>query len=153
MGMSAEDFGAVLGELTQETPWSSKLERTNPQKKATRWWFSIRNHAAAHFEAREYHDCKKRYDPSDLLLAEVVWNQLQRPELRFWILEALGLLDNPDNEYEVVVLKSLAKANTYLKNKFSWEIIERAARLKHEQLVLDLAQEKGYGKGLPHRSA
>lgn len=136
MGMSAEDFGAVLSELTHDTPWSAKLEQFSPQRKATRWWFSIRSHAAAHFEAREYHDYKERYDPADLLLAEVVWNQLKRPELRFWILEALDLLTHPDRDYEAVVNRTtMASRNKYLKDKFSWDLIEKAALEKHAQLV------------------
>lgn len=139
MGMSAEDFGAVLGELTASTDYAEKLEQDSPQRDSTRWWFSIRTHVTSHFEAREYHDWKQRGSDAHPLPAEIVWNQLHRPELRFWVLEALGLLDDPQHTYGVVMaLDTCAKRNKYLKGLFDWSEIEASARCEHERLVRQL---------------
>ena len=149
MGMSAEDFGAVLGELTPATHFASELERADPQDSSTRWWFSIRNHAAAHFEACEYHDWIKRGRKGPPLPAKCVWRQLKRPEVYFWILEALGLFDDPRKVYEKVLAidtgsgrrSTLLARSNYLKELFDWRTIEDRALQEYDRLVSQSALE------------
>ena len=145
MGMSAEDFGAVLAELTQATQWADRLEQDNPQEQG-RWWFSIRTHAASVFLSKEYFEYetarknKEKRSHRDLL-ARDVWFSTSfsfRPELRFWILEALGLLKDPEATY--TKLQAIAK-NTdrcgYLKTVVDWSEIEDKAREGYDRLVSD----------------
>lgn len=146
MGMSAEDFGAVLAELEPNSDYASKLEKDAPQRRSTRWWFSIRAHAASVFLSKEYFEYetarknKEKRSHRDLL-ARDVWFSTSfsfRPELRFWILEALGLLKDPEATY--TKLQAIAK-NTdrcgYLKTVVDWSEIEDKAREEYDRLVSD----------------
>ncbi|WP_280527855.1 sugar O-acetyltransferase [Actinomyces trachealis] len=150
--MSAEDFGAVLAELTRPTPLTDAFETCFPQEERDRWWFSIRTHAASVFLFKEFlrysnaeTDTKKRN--YRLLSAQDVWKSRsfqRRPELRLWILEVLGLLQNKEK-----VLKELLKREsnpsrcTYLQALFPWEQIEDAARKEFARLAKE--------SPLPHR--
>ena len=144
MGMSAEDFGAVLAELKGPTPLADAFETCFPQQDDDRWWFSIRTHAASVFLSKEYFDfetarknkVKRSYKE---LLAQKVWESGSftcRPELRLWILEALGLLQN-DKEVLKTMLKMETNTSrcTYLKDLFTWDEIEDAARKEFDHLV------------------
>lgn len=144
MGMSAEDFGAVLAELKGPTPLADAFETCFPQQDDDRWWFSIRTHAASVFLSKEYFDfetarknkVKRSYKE---LLAQKVWEShsfTHRPELRLWILEALGLLQN-DKEVLKTMLKMETNTSrcTYLKDLFTWDEIEDAARKEFDRLV------------------
>lgn len=72
-------------------------------------------------------------------MAQKVWEShsfTRRPELRLWILEALGLLQN-DKEVLKTMLKMETNTSrcTYLKDLFTWDEIEDAARKEFDRLV------------------
>ena len=161
MGMSAEDFGAVLAELTAPTPFADAFEKRFPQSQEDRWWFSIRTHAASVFLSKEYYEYvtikevpkegeprEKRKRKHTNLSAKKVWNGgsfTRRPELRLWILEALGLLKDDENVLQRILAKEANPSRcTYLKELFSWDEIEDAARREFARLVDE--------SPLPHRS-
>ena len=146
MGMSAEDFGAVLAELNGPTPLADAFETCFPQQDDNRWWFSIRTHATSVFLSKEYFDfetarrnkVKRSYKE---LLARKVWEShsfTRRPELRLWILEALGLLKN-DKEVLKTMLEMETNTSrcTYLKDLFTWDEIDDAARKEFHRLVTE----------------
>lgn len=157
--MSAEDFGAVLAELTAPTPLADAFETCFPQND-DRWWFSIRTHAASVFLSKEYYEYvtikkvpkegepkKKRDRKHTDFSAETVWESgsfTRRPELRIWILEALGLLKDDKNVLErILAIEANTSRCTYLKELFSWDEIEDAARREFARLVDE--------SPLPHR--
>ncbi|WP_270627101.1 hypothetical protein [Varibaculum timonense] len=132
MGMSAEDFGAVLAELTAPTPLADAFETRFPQSKGSRWWFSVRTHAASVFLSKEYYEYRTKPnvevegDPGNTrerehtdFSAETVWDSDSfnwRPELRLWILEALGLLkDDKDVLQRILAIEANTSRCTYLK--------------------------------------
>ena len=145
MGMSAEDFGAVLGEMPSTFTWADELERLDSQAIGRRWWFSIKTHATSHFEACEYHDYIQRgKSEAPLFSAQTVWNQLQRPELVFWIACVLGLVTDKRGQQilnELLLIDDadgrvrISKRTARLRELFIWENVEAAARKKHAQLV------------------
>ena len=147
MGMSAEDFGAVLAELKGPTPLADAFETCFPQPDESRWWFSIRTHASSVFLSKEYFDfetarrdnVKRSYKD---LLARKVWEGhsfTQRPELRLWILEALGLLQNDKQALKhMLEMETNTSRCKYLKDLFTWDEIEDAARKEFHRLVNDL---------------
>ena len=160
MGMSAEDFGAVLAELTAPTPLADAFETRFPQSKGSRWWFSVRTHAASVFFSKEYYEhltikkVQKEGEPKEKrdrkhtdFSAETVWESgsfTRRPELRLWILEALGLLKDDKNVLErILAIEANTSRCTYLKELFSWDEIEDAARREFARLVDE--------SPLPHR--
>ena len=93
-------------------------------------------------EPKEKRD-RKRADFS----AETVWESgsfTRRPELRLWILEALGLLKDDKNVLErILAIEANTSRCTYLKELFSWDEIEDAARREFARLVDE--------SPLPHR--
>ena len=93
-------------------------------------------------EPKEKRD-RKRTDFS----AETVWESgsfTRRPELRLWILEALGLLKDDKNVLErILAIEANTSRCTYLKELFSWDEIEDAARREFARLVDE--------SPLPHR--
>lgn len=142
--MSAEDFGAVLAELNGPTPLADAFETCFPQKEDRRWWFSIRTHAASVFLSKEYFDFEtaRRNDVKRCykeLLAKEVWESgsfTRRPELRLWILEVLGLLQNDKEAFKNMLAKETNTSRCkYLKDLFTWDEIEDAARKEFHRLV------------------
>ena len=81
--------------------------------------------------------------------AKFVWNQLKRPEVYFWILEALGLFDDPRKVYEKVLAietgsgrrSTLLARSNYLKGLFDWRTIEDRALQEYNRLVSQSALE------------
>ena len=154
MGMSAEDFGAVLGELPAQVTWADKLEALDPQKPRSRWWFSIKTHVTSHFEACEYHDWQKRGQKGPSKQAKDVWQDIKRPEMIFWVACALGLVSHEQGEKvfnELLALDDpdsrtrLSARCKFLRKEFPWSTVESAALEMHAKLAAASA--------LGHRSA
>lgn len=141
MGMSSEDFGAVLGELDVPTPLSDIFEARYPQKDDSRWWFTTRMHCAGFFVSKpvQVDACDKRN--KHLLIASKTWRGMKRPEMYLWILEALGLQEKAKALSDLLhakLDKGECDLNTLVeiaKGVFNWEEVEKAARKEFDRLV------------------
>lgn len=150
MGMSSEDFGAVLGELTAPTPLADALEIRYPKNKSDRWWFSIRMCCAGFFVSKPVQvdacDKQNKY----LLDAGKAWHEMERPEMYLWIVEALGLEDKAKDLSEKMHARldtgdcTVPELVEIAKKLIVWEDVENAACAEHARLVAKSA--------LPHRN-
>lgn len=145
--MSSEDFGAVLGELTEPTPLADGFEIHKPQDKATRYWFSLRMHCSGFFVSKPV-----QVKPGDkLLVAKNAWNGIQRPEMCLWIIEALGMKEKAREVFMALhkVLEDAQKDPSpgtlaaTARKLIDWDEVEKAARKEYLRLV--------YESQLPHR--
>ncbi|EFL94110.1 hypothetical protein [Mobiluncus curtisii] len=135
--MLSRDFAALLGELPAELPLSFILEKHDKQT-SNRWWFSQRTHLVGYIARRAYED------GWTTLEVEGVWGGITRPEARFWVIEALGLIGDEGPEV-IKDLKRLPFGNSsktkyeahrnYLEARYPLKSIVAAAETQYQHLI------------------
>lgn len=143
--MLARDFAAVLGELEPHLPLSDLLEKEDQE--SPRWYFSQRTHLVGYISRKAYNE------GWDTLEVAQVWSGITRPEARFWIIEALGMVGSEGpkvvntllNDLPLGTYKNKYKAHRdYLEERYPLEAIIDAATTIFNQLeISDKHRYKG----------